>query len=316
MTDADYLMEPSGDFGICILAVALVFILFALLLAVVIVFFVSAFSRPTAADVAWLAGRPVADPAERAFYSDYLRRYRRYRMGGCSVGLILVLVTSRNVVVNLVKALFQTSNDHGPLNWELSINLSDALFLGVAGAIVGALAAETYRVGQKPGEPPAADLTARAPIAPAKVLWTARVATLAAIGCGLGYGLAGLGWLAAIYAAAGLVVVGLAELTERAIADRRRPVLSPRAMAADARIRAFAGRTVAWLELAIAVLAASWAATAFEATVPDAAVVAMVLVNLAALGVAIWAVTRARTKAPRAYRAAFVNPLPQPQVAA
>jgi hypothetical protein len=71
----------------------------------------------------------------------------------------------------------------------------------------------------------------------------------------------GNGFDALAVVVAGLGIAGIAEATRRAIADRRRPVLSEAARAVDVAIRSFAARSVALLQLAAAVLAVGWVAS-------------------------------------------------------
>ena len=60
----------------------------------------------------------------------------------------------------------------------------------------------------------------------------------------------------------------MAEAARRAIADRRRPLLSPAAAQVDARLRAYASTAVARLELAAGALTAGWALNGGPATSP------------------------------------------------
>ena len=121
-------------------------------------------------------------------------------------------------------------------------------------ALVGTLFAESYRLGPRGGTAALASLEPRDPAPLPGVVWTARgllaAAALGAVALSL--------WVrdtaTVLLAVGGLLVTGLAEATRARIVGRRRPVLSFRARELDARIRAFAGRSVANLQLAAALL--------------------------------------------------------------
>jgi hypothetical protein len=99
------------------------------------------------------------------------------------------------------------------------------------------------------------------------------------------------------------VPVAWAEWTGRAIRDRRRPVLAAEAMAADQAVRRAAGRSTAWLELALALLTVSWALPITDLPAPW--LVMETLIGFGSLGCAFWAFARSSVRAPRSFRRRF-----------
>src|SRR5690606_5762832 len=86
--------------------------------------------------------------------------------------------------------------------------------------------------------------------------WTALLALAWGIVASLSLGPDALAALAV--AAVGAGIGGVAELTRAAVSNRRRPAESERALWVDSRIRAFAGRSLSWLQASVAVLVATW----------------------------------------------------------
>ncbi|KGM14778.1 hypothetical protein N867_16085, partial [Actinotalea fermentans ATCC 43279 = JCM 9966 = DSM 3133] len=82
-------------------------------------------------DILWLAGRPVTDQ-EADVCARYLRRHRTHRVVGGLAGVAFALVVSLRW--------------GGPGLVLGGAPLADPLFGGVAGVVVGALSAETYRL--------------------------------------------------------------------------------------------------------------------------------------------------------------------------
>lgn len=191
---------------------------------------------PSVRDVAWLAGSGVVPDDEASVISRYLARHRRHRAVGGLVGVLAAGIAE--------------------MRWHQLASVQVMLFGGIAGVLVGTLSAESYRLNLRAGGSSVASLEPRDPAPLVGVVRTAR---------GLLAGSAvGAGVLAAwqqnggplLLVLAGAVVTAVAEATRAQIVGRRRPVLSSRARDLDARIRAFAGRSVAWLQLAAAVLVA------------------------------------------------------------
>lgn len=227
--------------------------------------------RPTAADVAWLAGTSVVEPREAEVYARHLGRHRRFRLAGGLLGAAFAVVVGIRWSGTVTFGIGQGSP------------LSDVLFCSVAGTVIGALAAESYRIRAPRTPLVSASLEPHPGPARRDLIAWARAFVLAALVAGAaGTALTGQ-WAALLLALCGAVVVALAELTQRSIEGRRRPVSSEAARRVDARLRAFASTTVAWLELAAAVLGLSWVL----ATLPDATsapvAILQVLVTLAGL---------------------------------
>lgn len=198
--------------------------------------------------VEWLAGRTPA-PDEAEVYGRYLRRHRRHRLvGGAFGGTLAVVVGVR------MEGTVTVGIGAGP-------PFGDLLFCGLAGVLVGALSAESFRLA-RPAGPVAASLEARPAPARPDLLRAARVVAAASLGAGVLVLALGDGTTALLLALAGATLVGVAEATQRAITGRRRPVMSERAREVDRRMRAFAGTSVAHLELAAAVLGMGWTLSA------------------------------------------------------
>ena len=211
-----------------------------LVVAVVVVVLVVALAArgdlaaPRPRDVAWLTGSGVVPDDEAQVVRRYLARHRRHRLVGGLVGVVATAIAA--------------------FRYQGSVSFAALLFGGIAGVLVGTLVAESYRLGPRAGAAAVASLEPRDPAPLPGVVWTARglllVAALGATAVSL--------WVhdtaTLLLVAGGVLVTGLAEATRARIVGRRRPVLSFRAHALDARIRGFAGRSVANLQLAAAVL--------------------------------------------------------------
>jgi hypothetical protein len=247
--------------------------------------------QPTAADVAYLAGGTVADAAAAAFYRAYLVRQLHFRGAGGLVGVAFAVAMAARYDAG--PTLFFSG---GP------VPLADSLLMGVAGVVVGGLAAESYRIGRNTGLAEA-NLEARDRFAPPQVILAARLALAAAALVAAGCAAAGLGAGGWWTVAAGAVIVALAEWTQRAIRDRRRPAGPPEVTAADQAVRMFAGRTAAWLELSIGSLSLSWVVPAPDQSEPLGA--AEFFLGAASLALAVFALVRSSVRAPRAFRRAL-----------
>ena len=230
---------------------------------------------PNARDVAWLAGSGVVPDDEAAVVRRYLGRHRRHRVVGGLVGVVAA----------------------GLLGLRLADDASFLflLFGGIAGVLVGTLSAETYRLGSPAGTTSVASLEPHDPAPLPGVVWTARgllgASALGAVALAVWAHTSGALWLVAV----GAVVTAVAEATRARIVGRRRPVLSWRARALDARIRAFAGRSVADLELAAVLLVVVGVLT----VTPSANNPLGVLRWLAALAALVRAIVHTHRAAPR-----------------
>jgi len=241
-------------------------------------------------DLSWLANQTNPDPDQAAVYLAYLNRHNQGRLVGGLAGIL----------IGVVAALRWDDA------WTLSIGVGtplpgNLLVWWMAGVVVGTLAAETYRLPRRTTTRQAL-LEARPPNELPLVTWVARGAALAAVA------LAGLLWVtrhdasgmpSALFA---VVVVALAEATQRAISNRPRPVGEP-AVRVDGRLRWYASSSVAWLEaagagLALATAIGSWAARGFASTPLVAGLtVAQLILTIGT----ITAIVRSRMRAPRGW---------------
>ncbi|OZB88238.1 MAG: hypothetical protein B7X41_09190 [Microbacterium sp. 14-71-5] len=189
-----------------------------------------------ARDVAWVAGTEMVPSDESSVIRRYLARHRRHRMVG---GLVGVLAAGTAEV-----------------RWHETASIQVLLFGGIAGVLVGTLSAESYRLHLRAAGPSLASLEPRAAAPLPGVVRAARglLAIAAVVAVALAVWRRDDGPL--LLAAAGAAVTAVAEATRAQIVGRRRPVLSARARDLDKRIREFAARSVAWLQLAAAVLVA------------------------------------------------------------
>lgn len=243
-------------------------------------------------DVAWLAGAPVPVESEAGqVFRRYLERHRGYRLAGAWFGVALAIVVG--------------------LAWDGQVHagigagspFGDLLFCGVAGIVVGSLLAETYRLSLPRDAPASASLDARPALGAGAQVAGARALTGVALLVGT-LTLAVGGFTPLAVAVSGSVVVLLAELSRRAIDDRRRPALSAAAREVDARIRRYAAGAVAHLELSAGALTLGWTvAKAFGDRGPAIGT----LLVLALLVVAVVALHRARPRPPRSFSLADVT---------
>ena len=278
MTNDTLFLPPAIDIAISLVALG------AVVFLVTRVVRRSARVRPV--DVDWLAGG-LATGLTQPVYQAYLRRHWRLRTLGFLVGMAVAVVGAIRWPGDTV---FSISVGNGPIGTDLLVCL-------LAGATIGTLAAETYRLGTRHSPRRQARLEARPSRPQPKLNWTARaIAAAAIVPATLGTMVMGKpdpigGALLAV------TIVILAEATQAAITDRRR---FPNSLVddVDQRLRAFAGRSVAWLELSGAVLGFGWSLSAFEPADPWAEL-GMVTARLACLIVAIVALLRSSGRAPR-----------------
>ena len=215
-------------------------------LAALLITVLVARARVTSDDVAWLAGSHDTTPDEQTVYADHLGRHRTSRLWWGGVGLGVALAASA------------TLNDgHFVVGTSAIGPAGDILFCLVTGIAVGALLAESYRL-RRPSGPASASLAPRAPLPAARVRRAARTVAALALAFGLTDVLAAPGLRPALLTVVVLVPWLLCELVLRAVRNRPRPVLSPRAEHVDTRLRMFAAVTVSRLELAAAMSAALW----------------------------------------------------------
>ncbi|GMA23939.1 hypothetical protein GCM10025864_16980 [Luteimicrobium album] len=263
---------------------------FALLLTavlmVVLATVVGRARRVTARDVAWLAGSAAVPDDEARVYRLYLARHRTRRVLGGLAGVGFAVV----VGVRWYGTVRAGVGGASPL--------ADVLFCALAGTVVGALSAETYRLRRLVG-PAVASLAPRSPGPRGGLVRTAWAVAGAAVAVGLGCAVATGRLGALLMAVATALLVGVAAFTLRAVRRRRRVVDDPRAAAVDARLRAFAGETVAWLALAAAALGAGWTCAFLPWSGGPAWVgPALAVGSLAVTG---WALHRASPRPPRSF---------------
>ncbi|GAA1434463.1 hypothetical protein GCM10009616_28970 [Microlunatus lacustris] len=277
---------------LALLVAAVLLLAAALILAAVALLRYRAAERVLTADVVWLVG---AAPGSRVpdgeadVAARYLVRHRQHRLVGGLLGVGFAVVVGLRWYQSVGFGFAQRSP------------LADVLFCGVAGVLVGALLAETYRLRPAPG--PRTTVLEPRPAAPhARTVQAARLVLAAALLAGLLLLLAGSGSAALTSAAAGTLLVGVAELTRRRIVDRRRPVRAERVDRLDQQLRVFAATSVARLELAAAVLTAMWVLAWWQAATPQPPVVLDVLAGvggIAGLVVVVVFLLRAAPRAPR-----------------
>ncbi|MCB0872796.1 MAG: hypothetical protein KDC36_05385 [Thermoleophilia bacterium] len=268
----------------------LLWLLGALVLLVVVTTTMAS-ARVDARDIAWLAGRrPPAD--EAAVYRRYLARHRSHRVVGAWFGVALAVVWGLT---------YQHQVNLGIGNGS---PLGDVLFCGVAGMMLGALSAETYRLAEPRTDHAFASLLGHPTSPPGAAVGTARCLAGAAVLVGVVV-LAATGSPASLVVAlTGTVLVGIGEAIRAAVIGRRRPLLSTAAAEVDLRIRSYAWGAAGHLEVAAAALAAGWAVSRIPSDrfgwLQLLAVVGLLLLTLVALH-------RARPRPPRTFRVSTVR---------
>ncbi|MCL2802927.1 MAG: hypothetical protein FWD29_03055 [Micrococcales bacterium] len=251
-------------------------------------------ARVRQSDVDWLAGGLASD-LTKPIYTAYLRRHWRMRTLGCLAGLAVAVVSGLCWPGDTVVTVGIGAGRMG----------SDLLVGALAGITFGTLGAESYRLRVGRGPRRQARLEARPARPQPRLIMTARALAIVAIG------LAALGTV--LWSKSGMiggallaiVLAGLAEVTQAAITDRRR-FASDYVDAVDQRLRAFAGRSVAWLELSGAILGLGWCLSALEPA-NDLVGAAMTVAILACLVLAFVALQRSSGRAPRGWQPAVVT---------
>jgi len=262
-------------------------VVFVGLVAMLVVFGVAAvFCRAAVSprDVSWLAGTATCSSDECFVYERYLVRHRRHRAAGGLFGVAFAVVIGIRYFGSVNVGIGRGSP------------LADVLFCGVAGVQIGSLSAETFRLGPSATPIAAASLTPHGEYRSPRLKWVPRGLTLAALMIGAVNALVDHELTPLAIALGGLVFTALAEATQAAIGGRRRPVLSEAARDVDARLRSFAGASMALLQIAAAVIVAGW--TVSKLPQPDGGFLAAVRF-LAVIGCLVVAVAELRRAAPR-----------------
>ena len=246
-------------------------------------------------DTAWLAGGtlPAAEQV-RDVYRRYLVRHRTYRLAAAWFGGLLAVVVGITAEGGVHAGIGRGSP------------LADVWFCAVAGILLGALLAESYRLSQPRGTVATASLAPRPAADEQGRVVTARVLAGASLAVGTGVLVMAGDPTSLAVAVGGGTLVGVAELTRSAIRSRRRPVMSEQAAEVDVRLRTYAWRAVAHLELAAAALALGWTMSKTPTASWDP------LATVVVLGLLVLAVVelhRARPRPPRSF-----VPVPEPAV--
>lgn len=242
--------------------------------------------------VAWLAGPDFDDPTQADHREAlevcdlYLLRHARHRLVGGVFGVLFAAV----VGVRWYGTVTVGIGSGNPL--------ADLLFCGLAGVIVGALSAETFRLGSDRSEQRTASLTQRHVNAGKPRLVLAQSLALIAITCGLTAAATGHDVMALAIALIVAVPVVVAERVHVAIVTRPRPVMTDRALLLDMRLRSFAASSVSYLELAAAALMLGWTLSKIQG-VPAVVTVGQFVVVVACLIVAVVSLRRAAPRQPR-----------------
>ena len=244
---------------------------------------------PSPVDVAWLAGPEFADTA-RADRGEalelcrrYLSRHARHRFIGGVVGVLFAIVVG-------VRWYGTVTVGIGSAN-----PLADVLFCGVAGVIIGALSAETFRLGSDRADQRAASLTPRTIDVGRPRLLLARGMAIVALAFGMAAGVSGHGWMPLATGIVAALPLAVAEWVRVAIITRARPVMTDRARLLDDRLRSFAASSVSYLEVATAALMLGWTLS----TITDLPTVLAAAQIVAVVGCLIVAIVCLRRGAPR-----------------
>lgn len=239
-------------------------------------------------DILWLAGRPVTDQ-EADVCARYLRRHRTHRVVGGLAGVAFALVVSLRW--------------GGPGLVLGGAPLADPLFGGVAGVVVGALSAETYRLRLPRSAPATASLAPRPALPLRREVVAAWLLVAVSGAVGVVRAVTG-GDLTGLQATGlGVVVLALGAATRSAIAHRRRPVLSERALELDGRMRGFASASVARLQVSMGAMTLLWSLWAIRDLTGTLVGFVAGVVSLGGLVVAIRYLRRAAPRPPSTWGA-------------
>lgn len=198
-------------------------------------------------DVAWLAGANMVPDDEADVYRRYLGRHRLHRVAGGAFGALFAIVFG--------------------VRWDGSFSigigqsnpLGNILFCALAGILIGALSAETFRLNEPPRTSVSASLAPRDEFVRPEHVRHARGLSLFTMVLALIILLAGGGYASAGIAVGGLLIAAVAERARAAINNRQRPLLSDRAQNVDNNIRSFAASSITLLQLSAATLTLGWA---------------------------------------------------------
>jgi hypothetical protein len=220
-------------------------------------------------------------------YSRYLQRHRLHRLAGGLFGTLFAITVGGRWYGSV-------SIGVGPQS-----PLADVLFCGLGGVLVGAFSAESFRLSEPRSATVSASLTRHAGAVRPELVRVARGISLASlVGGGLvaatGHGFTPLG-----IAIGGLIAALVAEATQSAITGRRRPVLSSGAQVVDVRMRSFASTSIARLQLAVAVLTATWAVSKVPGMTAGPAALVQTLAVIAGFGITVVLLHRASPRPPR-----------------
>jgi len=247
--------------------------------------------------LSWFAGDRRPSPTEEKVYRAYLQRHNMGRLlGGVISTLIGLVVTVRS------------SGEPYGITVGVGTMPGNLLIWWLGGMVLGTLLAESYRLSPRNSSAVRLAVLDRRPPRPLpKVVASARVAAGVAASVGV---LAIWKWADGSTCASALfavLILVLAEATQRAITDRPRPTSEP-AISVDERLRWFAGSSLAWLELAGTALGLASTLAAVVLLLPpdepwfDAVYIALIFIPVALLGVTIYALITSRMRPRRTWQ--------------
>ena len=201
----------------------------------------------SASDVGWLADDSTIAGDAAVVYTRYLSRHRRHRLAGGLFGVAFAVVYGIRWSGSVSVGIGQNSP------------LSDVLFCGLAGVLIGVLSAESFRLTRRPPGIVAASLDQHDDYRTPRTDQGSRALLLLAVLVGAVVRIASGAAAPMLIAIAGIGFALLAAVTQRAISARARPVLSDSARRVDARLRGFAAQSVTTLRFASSILVLGWA---------------------------------------------------------
>lgn len=254
-------------------------------IAIVLTVQVSRLGTTSSRDVRWLVGDLPISPAVGLLVRRYLVRVRVHRWIGGLVGASLALLVGLSSTRSIGVGIFGAGRSP----------VSEPLFAGLAGLLVGSVMAEVYRI-RPTGNRRDAELISRQPepdavqVQPLTLVLVVTTLVVAA-------------WQpnvrSVLLAAASVAILGLQHGVMRSIAGRRRPALPDDLRAGDELVRAFGARRFSVESLAAAVLVLGWQVAGTESAVPD---VALSLVLVSVVAVVVVLVVRSRPYPSRRFR--------------